>query len=406
MKKRSDSLTNQELRAGVLGFGQKSMRKNYYPELRLRNEELEQYRALLDQARDAICLVDIESLRLIDVNDGAIRLFQLEINKDNPLPTLPQVVGKKSETTIRDWMSGKDETKQGSLELEVERTDSTGKQVFLLLSLSRATFGDKEHVVCVGHDISARRHAERALQKSHAELEQRVLERTSELVAVNKELETFAYTVSHDLRAPLRVINGFSEILMMECGKKLSKDEMVYLQHIQKSSHEMNGLIDGIMTLSHSTKGEFSQESIDISLMANAIIETLKTTNTEKINYKIRPEMQAKGDKRLIKNLLENLLGNAWKYSKTKENALIEFFSEKQNNGIVFIIKDNGVGFDMSKADRLFQPFKRLHTSSEFEGAGIGLATVQRIVQRHGGRIWAEAEVGLGATFYFTLTAS
>jgi signal transduction histidine kinase len=243
-----------------------------------------------------------------------------------------------------------------------------------------------------------------ALQQAHNKLDGRVQERTAQLQATNKELEAFTYSVSHDLRAPLRIIDGFSGILIDEYKDKLTEEGVEFLQNIQQGSREMNALIDGLLALSHSTRGAFKLERLDLTSLTQNIIQTLHIADPQrKINCIVMPGLIADGDSRLIKTCLENLIGNAWKYSSKNANARVEFGVKKENNEIIYIVKDNGAGFDMSYANKLFQPFQRLHQSSEFEGTGIGLATVQRIVQRHSGRVWAESEVGKGATFFFTL---
>ncbi|MBF0382435.1 MAG: PAS domain-containing protein [Magnetococcales bacterium] len=407
MKRRSNKKSQQELRDGVLGLGQKSMRKSYYSQLRRRMDELEQYRGLLNQARDAICLVDMDSLSLVDCNDGAKKMFQLHSDKDTPPPTLLEIIGENHEKIITEWLSQSDEAKNDSLEIEAERTLAGGEHIFILLSLSRAVFADIKHIVCVGHDITARRNAEIALQNSHAELENRVKERTRELAHSNKELEAFAYSVSHDLRAPLRSIEGFGQILLDDYHGKMDDEGKQYIKYMQEGCLEMNALIDGILALSRSTRGEIHIEELDLSSLAQNIVQTLHNTEPErKVTTAIMPGLTCKGDSRLIKTCLENLLGNAWKYSSKKPHTQIDFGTKEEDGETIYYIQDNGDGFDMNSVERLFQPFKRLHTNSQFEGNGIGLATVKRIIERHGGRIWAKGEVGIGATFNFTLLAA
>ena len=245
---------------------------------------------------------------------------------------------------------------------------------------------------------------EETIRKLNLSLENRIRERTAELTIANEEMEAFCYSVSHDLRAPLRAIDGFSQILMEDYEKQLDKEGLVFLQSLRDGSQEMGALIEGLLQLFRSVQGETFTEKINLSFMAQTILDELKMVDSERqVTNDITPELFATGDPRLLKNLLENLIGNAWKYSGTTAEAKIIFGAEKKDGEITYFVKDNGVGFDMAYADKLFQPFQRLHKVGEFEGTGIGLATVQKIVHRHGGRIWAEAEVGKGATFFFTL---
>jgi light-regulated signal transduction histidine kinase (bacteriophytochrome) len=241
-------------------------------------------------------------------------------------------------------------------------------------------------------------------KKNNEELENRVSERTAQLQAVNKELEAFSYSVSHDLRAPLRTIDGFSQAIMEDYADKLDTDGKRYLQRVREGSQQMAQLIDDMLTLSRLTRGEIKKEPVDLSALARGIAADLHTHEPERnVDFIIQDGIVVQADKRLIQAVLQNLIGNAWKFSSHHNKALIEFGVIEKPEGPVYFVKDDGAGFDMAYADKLFGAFQRLHDTNEFPGSGIGLATVQRVINRHGGKIWAESAIEKGATFYFTL---
>jgi signal transduction histidine kinase len=245
------------------------------------------------------------------------------------------------------------------------------------------------------------------LQQAHAELEQRVEERTRQLVAANRELEAFSYSVSHDLRGPLEVISGFSHILLEEYGNKIDPAARDYVTHISSATQRMAELIDDLLNLSRVSTTGMHRESVDLAAIANSIADQLRRREpARKVEFVVHDCPKIEGDARLLRIALENLLRNSWKYSSNRETARIEFGCEQRVRSLAFYVRDNGAGFDPKYADRLFKPFQRLHSMSEFPGTGIGLATVQRIIARHGGEVWAEGEVDKGATFYFTIGTS
>lgn len=248
------------------------------------------------------------------------------------------------------------------------------------------------------------RRREEENRRLNTDLETRVEERTRQLRAANDELEAFAYSVSHDLRAPLRGMSGFASALKHEYEKCLDATGMDYLQRVIDSSREMDGLIEDLLHLSRLTIGDMKRQPVNLSALAEGVLAHLRAAEPHRVvKCKITEGLTAQGDSRLMRVALENLLNNAWKFTKRQVNAMIEFGAMTQQNSLAFFVRDNGAGFDMAFADRLFGAFQRLHTASEFPGHGIGLATVQRIIHRHGGKIWASAEVNRGATFYFTL---
>jgi light-regulated signal transduction histidine kinase (bacteriophytochrome) len=259
-------------------------------------------------------------------------------------------------------------------------------------------------MVGVTQDVTERKAIEDELAKHRQSLEELVASRTKELETINKELESFSYSVSHDLRAPLRAIDGFSHALLDDYQEKLDETGKDYLQRVCNSAHRMGDLIDDLLGLSRVTRHNLNRITVDMSALAESVIAELKAGDPDRsIETSIMPGIMGYGDKNMLRVVLSNLLGNAWKYTSNNDGAKIEFGFELRDGEKVYYVRDNGVGFDMSHSDKLFGAFQRLHRRDEFEGTGIGLATVQRVIHRHGGEIWAEAEVGQGAVFYFTL---
>jgi signal transduction histidine kinase len=225
--------------------------------------------------------------------------------------------------------------------------------------------------------------------------------------AANRELESFSYAVAHDLRAPLRSLAGFTQALFDDNAGKLGEDSQRHLHYLQESVQSMTALIDGLLDLARISRGELRKEAVDLTATARGVIQRLRASQPERqVEVVIEPDAPAYGDARLLQIVLENLLGNAWKFTGKRERARIEFGSSTGDGRRVYFVSDNGAGFDMAYEAKLFDVFQRLHTTDDFEGTGIGLATVKRIVERHGGQVWAEGTVGGGATFTFTLASA
>jgi light-regulated signal transduction histidine kinase (bacteriophytochrome) len=266
----------------------------------------------------------------------------------------------------------------------------------------------QERTAALTLEIEERKRAEAEVLRLNAELEQRVVQRTTELEAANHELEAFSYSVSHDLRAPLRAINGFSQAIIEDEAGQLSEDGQRSFQRIVAAAHNMGELIDGLLALSRVARAEIRRETVNMSALAESVTAELRRTQPDRqVTVEIAPGLVAQGDARLLRVVLANLLGNAWKFTSRKTSPRIEFGVVSPPEGApVYFVGDDGAGFDQAYAGKLFGAFQRMHAASDYEGTGIGLATVQRIIQRHGGRVWAEGVVNAGAKFYFTLGAS
>jgi PAS domain S-box-containing protein len=287
---------------------------------------------------------------------------------------------------VRGWLE--------NLELDMVRKD--GSILPVLLSATAVTDQDGRYLMSRSTmiDYTERKRAEAALRESQVKLE-----------AANKELEAFAYSVSHDLRAPLRGIDGFSQALLEDYADKLDEEGQRYLQRVRAASQRMAELIDDLLALSRLTRSEMRREPVNLSLLARTIAAELRKSEPERrVEFNIAEGLVVMADAHLMRVALENLLSNAWKYTAKHPSARIEVGLLAQVDGkATYFVRDDGAGFDMAYADKLFGAFQRLHTPAEFAGNGIGLATVQRIIHRHSGQVWAEGAVEQGATFYFTL---
>lgn len=269
---------------------------------------------------------------------------------------------------------------------------------------------DGHPVLVVGavRDISAQRDAEAEVRRLNTDLEARVERRTADLARANKNLEGFSYSVSHDLRAPLRALSGYSEALLEEYSDQLDETGREYAGRIQTASERMAMLIDDLLQLARVSRSQMHLRPVDLSAEVAAVVGEIQSADPgRRIRISIQDGVRATADRGLIRTVVQNLVENAWKFTARRENPTIKFGSMPAGDaGVCYFVRDNGAGFDPAHAAKLFEPFERLHSGTDFAGTGIGLASVQRIVERHGGRIWAEAEVDIGATFYFTLDAT
>jgi light-regulated signal transduction histidine kinase (bacteriophytochrome) len=284
--------------------------------------------------------------------------------------------------------------------VEIQMHTKSKEIVEVLVSVEQIELNGRACALTIQYDITELKRAEREVRRLNYDLEQRQIA----LETANKELEAFSYSVAHDLRAPLRSIDGFSQALLEDYADKLDAEGRKYLQKVRESAQEMGRLIDALLTLSRVTRSALHREPVDLTALARSVLARLQRNEPErKVELIISDGLIANGDARLLGVVLQNLLGNAWKFTGKCLMARIEVGVRQEEGRPVFFVRDNGAGFDMTYAHKLFGVFQRLHSGAEFEGTGIGLATVQRIIQRHGGRVWAEGAVGRGATVSFTL---
>lgn len=363
----------------------------------------ERYRTIIENSNDMIWTLD-EKGQFVFFNRRAEELSGRSLKEWRGRDFSPLIIPEDLPRVV-DVFNGVMEGRRQQYEVGVRRPDGS----VLALSVNTAplyTEGKVTGTVSFGRDITEQKRAEEEVKKLNRDLERRIAERTVQLEASNKELESFSYSVSHDLRAPLRIIDGFSLALLEDYREKLGEEGKRLLDSIRGNAWKMGQLMDDLLSHARVGRQEIWIEEIDMDSLAREVSAELNAESPGRtLEFRIRPLPPAKGDRVMMRRVWDNLISNAVKFAKNKEIAVIEIGAKTGKGETSYYVKDNGAGFDMRQAGRLFGMFQRLHGSDEFGGTGVGLAIVQRIIQRHGGRVWAEGETGKGAVFYFTLPA-
>ena len=360
------------------------------------------YRSLFESNPHPMWVYDMQTLGFINVNDAAVahygyshkEFLNMSIRDIRPAEDLASLL-----------QSVDDGERHHSPEPWRHRLKD-GRIIYVEISSHTLEYGGRRARMVLAHDITERLLAQQALEQVNETLERRVGERTRELAVSNRELESFAYSVSHDLRAPLQVIDGFGKALLIRHSQHLDEKARHYLERIRENTRNMGELIDDLLSLAHVTRTEIRAERVNLAPKAEQIVDRLRQGQPERdVAVDIDDDITCAGDARLLGVVLENLIENAWKFTSRTADARIHIGRRAGEGGGIVFVRDNGAGFDMAYAKKLFTAFHRLHTTSEFQGTGIGLATVHRIVTRHGGRVWADSSPGQGANFQFTLKA-
>jgi PAS domain S-box-containing protein len=362
----------------------------------------ERYRSLVELSPDALFVEADE--KIVFINSAGVRLLGAAKAEQITGRTVKEFIHHDDWPSAQLRLQGLHRDNKPAPFLEQRLVQLDGTPVDVEIAAAPLIFAGRPAAQVIAHDIRERKRAEEEIRNLNTDLEQRVRERTVELEAANKELEAFSYSVSHDLRAPLRHIEGFVEILTATTVSSLDQESQRHLETIAQSAKQMGRLIDDLLTFSRTARVELTKTKTNISALVHAAIRDLEQeARNREIHWVIADLPSVEADLALLRQVVLNLLGNALKYTRTRNPARIEVGSSSNDLEYIIFVRDNGVGFDMRYAHKLFGVFQRLHRSSDFEGTGVGLANVRRIIGRHGGRTWAEAELNKGATFYFSL---
>lgn len=367
-------------------------------------ESEEKYRLLFESNPNPMWVYDLESLQFLAVNKAAVQNYGytedqflgmtiLEIRPEEDREAVQQNVAKigSEESSVSEW----------------KHTKKNGSTIDVEVVTRPVTFNGRKARLVLAHDVTAKKQAEAVIRTLNQTLEERVLERTAELEAANKELEAFSYSVSHDLRAPLRQVAGFSKLLLEDCSGNLDEKAQHYFRRVIEATDRMSTLVDHLLKLSKVTRQELAKKPTDLNAVMRAALDDVRDGDSDReVQWETGNLPVVACDPDLVRQVFTNLLANALKFTRGREPAVIRVDQIIEGGKTVIFVKDNGVGFDMKHAARLFAVFQRLHAADEFEGTGVGLATVDRIVRKHGGEIWAESQPDKGATFYFTLGAA
>ena len=361
--------------------------------------------SIVETVREPLLVLDAE-LRVRVANASFYQLFQLSPEQTEGRPLHKLGTSQLDIPSLHQLLDEVNATGQAFSNFAVDH-DIAGIGRRAMLLNARRVYHEDDHapmILLAIEDVTEKKKVQEELRRMNAELESRVRERTAQLEASNKELEAFCYSVSHDLRAPLRAIDGFSQELLTSYTGRLDDKGRHFLERIRAGSQRMAQLIDDILLLSRLSRGDLQYQPIDLSGMAREVADDLRHREPGRdVTFIIEPGVHGFGDSRMLRLVLENLIGNAWKFTAKRPRATIAFGRSESQGGLAYFVRDDGAGFDMAFAGKLFGAFQRLHSDRDFPGAGIGLAIVQRVIHRHDGRVWGEGVVERGATFSFTL---
>jgi len=366
-------------------------------------ESREHYRQLFNLSPDAVVVYSDGVIRL--ANEAAARIFGTDSVERFIGRSIFEFIMPEDHARVRHRIAALEATQTPTPMpmVELKHVTLDGQPLTLESTVTRLSYHGQPVFMAALRDVTKRQQAESEIRRLNETLEQRVRERTAELMASNQELESFAYSVSHDLRTPLRGIDGFARIIEQDYGDKLDAAGHGHIARIRQASQRMAQLIDDMLDLARITRVNMARRNVDLSALAKTILANLKADPDHQVDIVVANDLRAEADPALLRVALEHLLRNAWKFSSTTANARIEVGVIEHDHERAFFVRDNGAGFDATYAGKLFRPFQRLHRSNEYPGNGIGLATVHRVIHRHGGRVWAEGVIDQGATFYFTL---